>query len=156
MFTVHQKHERMRRIHACCIRVRGIILNVLNVYCSPKTREDAASTRTLYSGAGHCFKIFLMFTVHQKHELMLRIHARCIRVRGHFFNVLNVYCPPKTRDDAANTRAVYSGAGRAERSYFLYYPPKIRDGAANTRVVHSGARTRGEKLLSLLSTRNKR
>ena len=62
-----------------------------------------------------------------RRTLIQRIHAPCIRVRG-----------------------------RAERSYFLYCPPKTRDDAANTRAVYSGAGTRGEKLLSLLSTKNKR
>ena len=51
------------------------------------------------------------------------MHAPCIRVRGH-----------------------------AERGYFLCCPSKARDGVANTCAVYSGAGTRGEKLLSLLST----
>ncbi len=158
-----KKHEMMRRIHAPCIRVRGRCFkcfkcllstkntrwcgeytrrvcgcgrDVLNVYCPPKTRDDTVNTRAVHSGAG---SVFQMFTVHQKLEKIQRIHAPCIRVRGHYFkcllstknkrryneytrrvfgygdivlNVSNVlYCPPKTRENTANTRAVYSGAG---------------------------------------------
>ena len=245
-FTVHQKQEKIQRIQAPCIRVRGRAERSYSnfLYCPPKTREDTANTRTVYSGAGtrgekllsllstknkrryseYTRRVFgcgderreaAFFTVHQKQEKIQRIHAPCIRVRGRAERSYFLYCPPKTREDTANTRAVCSGAGtsgekllsllstknkrryseytrrvfgcgderreatfftvhqkqekiqrihapcvrvrgRAEISYFLYCPPKTREDTANTRAVYSGAGTSGEKLLSLLSTKNKR
>ena len=216
-FTVHQKQEKMQRIHAPCIRVWGRAERSYFLYCPPKTRDDAANTHSVYSGAGtrgekllsllstknkrrcseYTLRVFgcgdarreaAFFTVHQKQEISHTANTRSVYsgagTRGDSSYFL--YCPPKTREDAANTRSVYSGAGtrgekllsllstknkrryseytrrvfgcgaRAERSYFLYCPPKTRDDAANTCAVYSGAGTRGEKLLSLLSTKNKR
>ena len=82
-FTVHQKQEKIQRIHAPCIRVRGRAERSYFLYCPPKTRD---------------LKI-------------QRIHAPCIRVRGRAERSYFLYCPPKTREDTANTRAVYSGVG---------------------------------------------
>ena len=79
-----------------------------------------------------------------------RIHAPCIRVRERAERSYFLYCPPKTRDDAANTRVVYSGAGTRGEKLFSLLSTKTRDNAANTLAVYSGAGTRGEKLLSLL------
>ena len=77
--------KNTRRYSECTRRVFGcgdVVLNILNVYCPPKTSDDAANTRAVYSGAGTLFK---MFTVHQKIAMMRQIHAPCIRVRGHCF-----------------------------------------------------------------------
>ena len=80
----------------------------------------------MYSGSG-TRREASFFTVYRKQEKIQRIHAPLIRARGH-----------------------------AERSYFIYCSPKTREVTTNTRAVYSGSGTRGEKLLSLLSTKNKR
>ena len=148
-FTVHQKQEKIQRIHAPCIRVRGRAERSYFLYCPPKTRD---------------LKI-------------QRIHAPCIRVRGRAERSYFLYCPPKTREDTANTRTVYSGAGtRVSGGFALLYRSinsSLRNdyrGQATLFTVHQKQAkvqrihapcirvwgTRGEKLLSLLSTKNRK
>merc|ERR1711969_327576 len=94
------------------------------LYCPPKNKRRYSEYTLRVFGCGDARRGATFFTVHQKQEKIQRIHAPCIRVRG-----------------------------RAERSYFLYCPSKTREDTANTRAVYLGAGTRGEKLLSLLSTK---
>ena len=77
-FTVHQKQEKIQRIHAPCIRVRGRAERSYFLYCPPKTRD---------------LKI-------------QRIHAPCIRVRGraersYTANTRAVYSGSGTRREAS-------------------------------------------------------
>ena len=95
---------------------------LLSLLSTKNKRRYSEYTRRVF-GCGDERREATFFTVHQKQEKIQRIHAPCIRVRG-----------------------------RSERSYFLYCPPKTREDTANTRTVYSGAGTSGEKLLSLLST----
>ena len=100
-FTVHQKQEKIQRIHACS-RARG-------------TRGREANFFTVHApfGCGDARREATFFTVHQKQEILMiqRIHAPCIRVRGRAERSYFLYCPPKTREETANTRSVYSGTG---------------------------------------------
>ena len=83
MFTFHKNPKKIQIIHVmrCVFGCVDIVLNilnvycplkikedtvntfgcwyiVLNVYCPPKTKEDTANTRAVYSGAGTLFKCF--------------------------------------------------------------------------------------------------
>ena len=108
-FTVHLKHEKIQRIHAPCIRVRGRAERSYFLYCPPKTQEDTANTRSVYSGAGtHGEKLLSLLSTKNKRrysEYTLRVRVRERAERSYF-----LYCPPKTREDTANTRTVYSGS----------------------------------------------
>ena len=72
----------------------------------------------------NCFKGVLSAKNKGRNREYTRVAFGCGDI---VLNTSNVYCPPKTREETANTRTVYSGLG-----------------------------IRGEKLLSSLFTKNKR
>ena len=111
-------------------------------------------------GFGDARREATFFTAHQKQQKIQRIHRYTRAVysgsgtRGE--KLLSLLSTKNKRRYSEYTRRVF-GCGNARRDATLFtVHKKTREDTANTRAVHSGSGTRGEKLLSLLSTKIKR
>ena len=132
------------------------------LYCPPKTRdsEDIANTRPVYSGAGSRGEklLSLLSTKNKRSEDTANTRTVYSGAGTRGEKLLSLLSTKNKRRYSEYTPRVF-GCGDARREAtgnFLYCPPKTREDTANTSPVYSGAGTRGEKLLSLLSTKNKR
>ena len=81
-FTVHKKHEKIQRIHASCIRVRGRAERSYFLYCTTKNKRRNSEYTLRVFGCGDVRREPTSFTAQ-----------------------------PQTREETANARSVYSDAG---------------------------------------------
>ena len=136
LFTVHQKQEKIQRIHAPCIRVWGRAERSYFLYCPPKTSEGTANTRSVYLGVGDARREATFFTIH-KNKRKYREYTRRVFGFGNarreaFFTVHQ----KQEKIYTANTRAVYAGAERVGRSYFLLITVHQKQEILKTQRIH--------------------